>query len=115
MALKEIGKMGKAEIVENIEQIRLWFEKNEVVQPQLVRRAYMRLLALLTEGTARHMIVSRARCSEHLEVYRRFIYRIDKIEDPNKVIPYENDESVDELYNKLRNVVRICLREREVV
>jgi len=106
--------MGKAEIVDNIEQIRLWFEKNEEVQPQLLRRAYMRLLALLKEGASRHMVVSRARCSEHLEVYQRFVYRIDKIEDPDKVIPYENDETVDELYNKLRNVVRICLREREV-
>lgn len=114
MSLKEVGKMGKAEIAENIEQIRLWFEKNEKVQPQLLRRAYMRLLALLTEGAARHMVISRARCSEHLEVYQRFVYRIDKIEDPGKDIPYENNESVDDLYNKLRNVVRICLREREV-
>lgn len=105
--------MGRAEIVQNIEQIRLWFERNEQVQPQLLRRAYMRLLALLAEGAARHMVVSRARCSEHLEVYRRFIYRIDKIEDPGRQIPYENDESADDLYNKLRNIVRICLRERE--
>jgi len=106
--------MGKAEIVENVEQIRLWFEKNEEVQPQLVRRAYTRLLALLAEGAARHMIISRARCSEHLEVYRRFLYRVDRIEDPSKEIPYENNESADDLYNKLRNIVRICLREREM-
>lgn len=106
--------MGRAEIVENVERIRLWFEKNEEVQPQLVRRAYTRLLALLSEGAARHMVISRARCSEHLEVYRRFLYRIDKIEDPGKEIPYENNESVDDLYNKLRNIVRICLREREM-
>lgn len=102
--------MGHKEIRDTIEKIRMWFEKHETAQPEL-RRAYTKLQELLKEGAIRNMVISGRRCSEHCEVYGRFNYRIDKIENPALKVPYENDESPEMLYQKLRNLIRIQLKE----
>jgi hypothetical protein len=105
-------RMGHQDIRDKVEKIRLWFVKHETPQPE-IRRAYDKLLELLKEGAARNMVIDNRRCSDHYEVFSRFVYRIDKIENPAITVPYENDETPEELYDRQRNLIRIQLLVRK--